>query len=55
MPGPYGATDGGKLVMRAGCAGGIYAAPTDNPLGEWLRWVHGMNEFLAYAFKIKGM
>ena len=20
MPGPYGATDGGKLVMRAGCA-----------------------------------
>ena len=19
MPGPYGATDGGKLVMRAGC------------------------------------
>lgn len=34
MPVPYGATDGGKLVMRAGCAGGIYAAPTDGPLGE---------------------
>ena len=36
MPGPYGATDGGKLVMQAGCAGGIYAAPTGGPLGEWL-------------------
>ena len=37
MPGPYGATEGGgKLVMRAGCAGGIYAAPTGGPLGEWL-------------------
>ena len=34
MPGLYGATDAGKLVMRAGCAGGIYAAPTDGPLGE---------------------
>ena len=36
MPGPYGATDAGKLVMRARCVGGIYAAPTGGPLGEWL-------------------
>ena len=32
MPDPYGATDGGKLVMRARCAGGMYAAPT------WVAW-----------------
>ena len=44
-----------RSVMRARCAGGIYAAPTDNPLGEWLRWVRGRDESLAYIFKIKRM
>ena len=45
----------GKFVIWARCAGGIYAAPTVGPLGEWLRWVSGRDESLAYIFKIKRM
>ena len=55
MPGPYGATDGGKLVMRAGCAGGMYAAPTGEPLGGRWRWVCGRDESLPYGVKMNGM
>ena len=54
MPGPYRVA-GGRLVVLARCAGGMYAAPTDNPLGGWLRWVCGRVESLPYGFKMKGM
>ena len=54
MPGPYGVA-GGRLVVLALCAGGMYAAPTGGPLGGWLRWVCWRDESLPYGFRLNRM
>ena len=54
MPGPYGVA-GGRLVVLARCAGGMYAAPTGEPFGERWRWVRGRDESLPYGFRLNRM
>ena len=33
----------------------MYAAPTDNPLGGWLRWASGRDESFLYGFRLSRM